>query len=271
LDDLHTARGSKAILAGGTDLMIQLRNLGGSTIRLVDITRIPQLSGIEQRNGDIWIGPLTTMAELAASAVVNEKIPVLAKAAASVGSPQIRNRATIGGNLCHASPCADTVPPLVALNAILQLRSKRRTRQLTVEDFVLGAYRVGIDTDEILEGIQIPIPSPRMSMMFYKLGRRKALATARLNLVVGLRVADGRIADAVLSPGSIMPSPKRLWSIEKKLIDQKPTSELFRAVGREVAELMVMESGERWSTPYKKPVVETVVAKCLNQCLRGRL
>jgi xanthine dehydrogenase FAD-binding subunit len=270
LDDLHTAKGPKAVLAGGTDMMIQLRNQDGGPIRLVDISRIPQLSGIEQRDGDIWIGPLSTMAELAASALVNERIPVLAKAAASVGSPQIRNRATIGGNLCHASPCADTVPPLVALNAMLQLRSKRRTRQLPVEDFVLGAYRVAIDTDEILEGIQIPISSPRMAMRFYKLGRRKALAIARLNLVVGLRVVDGRITDAVLSPGSIMPSPSRLWNIEKKLIDQKPTPELFRVIGCEVAELMVMESGERWSTPYKKPVVETVVARCLSQCLEGR-
>jgi len=270
LDDLHKATGAKAILAGGTDMMIQLRSQNGSPIRLVDITRIPELSGIEQRNGGIWIGALTTMSQLAASPLILGKIPVLAKAAASVGSPQIRNRATIGGNLCHASPCADTVPPLVALNAALQLRSRRGIRQLSVEDFVLGAYRVAIDTEELLEGIQIPVPPPQMRMTFYKLGRRKALAIARINLAVGLQLANGRIADAVVSPGSIMPVPKRLRSVEKKLIGQKPSSDLFQTIGREVSELMVTESGERWSTPYKKPVVAALVARCLEQCLEGR-
>jgi len=258
------------ILAGGTDMMIQLRSQAGSPIRLVDISRIPELSGIEQRNGGVRIGATTTMSQLAASQLVIDEIPVLAKAAASVGSPQIRNRATIGGNLCHASPCADTVPPLVALNAVLQLRSRRGLRQLSVEDFVLGAYRVAIDSVEILEGIQIPIPPRQMRMTFHKLGRRKALAIARINLAVGLQIEGGKISDAVLSPGSIMPVPKRLRNVEKRLIGQKPSSDLFEGIGQEVSELMVVESGERWSTPYKKPVVAALVARCLEECVEGK-
>ena len=108
-------------------------------------------------------------------------------------------------------------------------------------------------------------------MIFYKLGRRKALAIARLNLVVGLEVLDGKITDCIISPGSIMPSPRRLNSVEKQLIGQKPEQELFQNIGEEITDLMVMESGERWSTPYKKPVVAAVVARCLEQCLEGRL
>lgn len=255
------------MLAGGTDLMIELRQQEGPPIRLVDISRIAQLSEINQENGCIVLGPLVTMSQLANSPHINNSIPVLAAAAAGVGSPQIRNLATVGGNLCHASPCADTVPALVALNAVLLIQSYRKSREIPIEDFFLGPYRVALDVNELLIGIRIPIPSTDMKMTFYKLGRRKALAIARLNLVVGLNVCENKISDAIISPGSIMPSPRRLHTLEQKLIGQPPSDDLFQSIGDEVSELMVLEAGERWSTPYKKPVVAKIVTRCLHGCL----
>ena len=266
---LRKIKGPKAVLAGGTDLMINLRYHQGRPLYLIDISGIPELSGIRRQNGEIWIGPLTTMTELASSSIILAHIAVLATAAISIGSPQIRNRATVGGNLCHASPCADTVPPLIALDAILDLQSPRGIRQLPVEEFFLSPYRVALDPDELLVGIRVFLPPPNLKMTFYKLGRRKALAVARLNLVVGLEISEGIINKAILSPGSIMPHPGRLHRLEKQLINQKPTQDLFRNIGFEVSELMVKESGVRWSTPYKKPVVTALIARCLQQCLEG--
>lgn len=249
--------------------MIDLRQKRGNPIRLVDISQISQLTGIRHQNGSIWVGSLTTMAQLASSQIILKDIPVLAKAASSVGSPQIRNLATVGGNLCHASPCADTVPPLVALNATLHLQSLRGIRQLPIEDFFLGPYRVAIDPHELLIGIEIPIPSSNLRFVFYKLGRRKALSIARLNLTVGFELKDNTISEAIISPGSILPTPGRVTSLEKKLINQKPEEKLFNNIGKELSELMVMEAGERWSTPYKKPVVAAVVMRCLMQCVEN--
>ncbi len=247
--------------------MIDLRRQEGPPIRLIDISRIAQLSEINQKNGDIVLGPLVTMSQIANSPLINNNVPVLAAAATSVGSPQIRNRATVGGNLCNASPCADTVPALIALNAVLLIQSQRKSRELPIEDLFLGPYRVALDVNELLIGIRFPIPSADMKMIFYKLGRRKALAIARLNLVVGLNIRENKISDAIISPGSIMPSPRRLRTLEQKLIGQTPSDDLFQTIGDEVSELMVLESGERWSTPYKKPVVAKIVARCLQKCL----
>ena len=269
LDELGKVKVPKALLAGGTDLLIHLRYHEGRPLRLIDISGIQELSGIHRQNGKIWIGPLATMTELASSPVIQENIPVLSKAAASVGSQQIRNRATVGGNLCHASPCADTVPPLIALDAVLDLQSPKGIRQLPLEKFLLEPYRVALDPDELLVGIHIAIPSSKLRTTFYKLGRRKALSIARLNLAVGLEIDEGFITNAILSPGSILPHPRRLRSLEQKLINQKPTLDLFQSIGTEVSELMVKETGVRWSTPYKKPVVASLVARCLQQCLEG--
>jgi carbon-monoxide dehydrogenase medium subunit/xanthine dehydrogenase FAD-binding subunit len=269
LGELRKGRQPKAVLAGGTDLLIELRRQEGSLVRLIDISGISELSGIQRENGEILIGPLTTMAELASSPLILQHIPVLAKVAGSIGSPQIRNRATVGGNLCHASPCADTVPPLIALDAVLDLQSPRGIRQLSLENFLQSPYRVALDPDELLVRIRIPMPSPKMKLIFHKLGRRKALAIARLNLVVGLELDGGVIVKAILSPGSILPHPRRLRSLEQRLIDKKPTETLFQTIGQKVSDLMVKETGVRWSTPYKKPVVATLVARCLGQCLEG--
>jgi CO/xanthine dehydrogenase FAD-binding subunit len=269
LNELSVAKGPRAVLAGGTDLLIQLRKQHEAPVRVVDISRIAQLTGISTQNDQISIGPLTTIAELASSPLILREIPVLAKAAASVGSPQIRNLATVGGNLCHASPCADTVPALVAYDARLQLQSKRSSRWIDVKDFFLGPYRAAIDPDEILVNIKIPRPSPNVQMMFYKLGRRKALTVARLNLVMGLQMDKGVIRNAIISPGSIMPTPGRLHNLEQKMIGKKPEPDLFQAIGQELSNLMILEAGERWSTPYKKPVVASIVARCFGECVEN--
>ena len=269
LVELKKNKGSKALLAGGTDLLIHLRYHEGPPLHLIDISGVPELSGIRRQNGEIRIGSLTTMSEMASSPVIQEYCPVLSTAAISVGSPQIRNRATIGGNLCHASPCADTVPPLIALDAILDLQSPQGIRQLPLEKFLLKPYRVALNPDELLVGIRIPLPSPNLITTFYKLGRRKALAVARLNLAVGLELDNGIISNAILSPGSIMPHPGRLYNLEQQLINQKPTQDLFQDIGFKVSNLMVKEAGVRWSTPYKKPVVAALIARCLQQCLEG--
>lgn len=247
--------------------MIDLRRQKEPPIRLLDISQIAQLSEINQENSEIVLGPLVTMSQLENSPLINDNIPVLAAAAASVGSPQIRNRATVGGNLCNSSPCADTVPALVALNAVLLIQSHRRSRELPIEESILGPYRVALEANEMLVGIKIPIPSADMKMVFYKLGRRKALAIARLNLVLGLSIHDNKISDAIISPGSIISSPRRLHTLEQKLIGQTPNDNLFQSIGNEVSELMVQEAGERWSTPYKRPVVAKIVTRCLHQCM----
>ncbi len=256
------------ILAGGTDVLVEMRKPGSySSKAVVDITRISSLKGIGESGDAILIGPLTTHAEIFHSRIVEQYAPLLKAAVAGIGSPQIRNRGTVGGNLMNAAACADTVPPLLALNATIKLLSSKGERSIALSDFFIKPYATVAQRDEILVEIRFPKLPANARSSFVKLGRRNALSIARLSVAAILVKSDaGVITDARIVTGAAFPKWQRVLEAEKVLIGQKPSRELFDAAGKKVSEALISFTGRRWSTEYKEPVIAVLVRRSLEAC-----
>ena len=256
------------VLAGGTDLLIAWRRAGAKLPKvIVDISCVSELAGITERDDYVVIGPLVTHTQLQGSALVQCMAPLLASAAAAIGGPQIRNRGTIGGNVMNAATCADTVPPLIALDASVTLQSNAGARELRLVDLFVKPYHTQARPDELLTAVRFPRLSASARSAFLKLGRRNALAISRLSVAAVLEYdAAGRVAGARIAPGAAFPTWRRVTAAEQMLIGEKPTSTLLAAVGQKVSEEMIAETGRRWSTEYKEPVLAVLVRRALEQC-----
>jgi CO/xanthine dehydrogenase FAD-binding subunit len=259
------------IIAGGTDLLIQLRNeddkIAGVKF-LVNIDSLPNLRQIKIDEDYISIGTLVNHAEIASSELIWAKVSFLSKAASVIGSPQIRNRGTIGGNLINASPAADTVPVMIALDAVVILQSLTGSRKLPVRDLFLRPYETCIRHDEILTEIKFKCLPEGSKASFLKIGRRNALVIARLNIAVSLKTDEkGIVEDIRIAPGSVMPIPCRAIEAEKLLIGQTPNEEIINRASKKIADTMVEKSGIRASTIYKKPVIEAITRRAIWECV----
>jgi carbon-monoxide dehydrogenase medium subunit len=259
------------LLAGGTDLLIELRRGSRNAPRVVlDISAVAELAGIADSNFNITIGPLTTHADLVRSDAVRKFAPLLAAAAGAIGSPQIRARATVGGNIMNAATCADTVPPLVALGATVTLQSTEGRRELALPDLFAKPYTTKARADELLTAVRFPKLGPGIRSAFIKLGRRNALAISRLSVAAVLEVGKGgEIVEARIVPGAAFPTWQRVAEAERMLVGQKPGDKLFAAAGAKVAEEMIKATGRRWSTEYKEPVIAALVKRALQRCVAG--
>lgn len=209
------------IIAGGTDLMPQffrdphieeLRNRGPKPwmtepVQIIDISRIKKLKKIDTRDNKCRLGPLFTHTEVAENRWINKNVPFLANAAGKVGSIQIRNQATIGGNICNASPCADTLPPLLCLDAEIVLHSKRGERRLPLVSFFIDAQKSVIKKDEILTEILFDSPECKTIQFFNKMGQRKGSVIAKLNLAFLANLQEGTLKNVRIVLGAVASTP----------------------------------------------------------------
>jgi xanthine dehydrogenase iron-sulfur cluster and FAD-binding subunit A len=257
-----------SILAGGTDLLIELRRATKKAPKVVlDISSVPELGGIDDSDGSIIIKPLTTHTELVRSDLLQKFAPLLGSAAAAIGSPQIRDRGTVGGNIMNAAACADTVPPLIALGAKVTLQSQEGAREMALADLFVKAYQTQAKPGELLTAIRVPKLPPTARSAFIKLGRRNALSISRMSAAAILQIdSDGRITDARIVPGAAFPTWKRVSEAEQMLLGEKPAAKLFATAGQKVSEEMIKATGRRWSTEYKEPVLAVLVRRALEQC-----
>jgi CO/xanthine dehydrogenase FAD-binding subunit len=253
------------VIAGGTDLMIAIREGELRTELLVDISRIPELRVIREAGNKICIGPLVSHGELASSVLIKKGVSVLGRAANSVGSPQIRNMGTIGGNIINASPAADTIPTLVVLEAQLILKRKGGERNLPITDFYLGPYKTVIRPYEILTEISFARLDNGWRSSFIKLARRKALAISRINIAVLAKLDGMRVKEVRVSVGSSTPTPCRMEKAEALMKGAVPSAAVIEEASRIVAEEMVARSGVRPSTEYKRPAVKGLVKRALQE------
>jgi len=259
-------------VAGGTDLIVSARYAASeveqpTAWRVVDISGLPEISGICVDGDQVSIGAATTHTEIEESGVIAQSAPFLAEAAATIGSRQIRNRATIGGNVMNASPAADSLPPLVALSATATLASVRGRRQVPVAELVTGPYRTAAAPDELLVDVRFRALEPGARSAFIKVGRRRALAISRLAAAVAaLFDSDARILDARISAGAAFPTPCRIDRAEQILVGNAYNVELAEQAGREAAHAMVRATGVRWSTEYKEPVLAAIITRAIRQC-----
>ena len=268
---LNQHQSEAKVIAGGTDLMVQVRDedkklAGMKTV--IDVSHINELRYIQEEGNVIRIGAIVTHDQIFRSPILKSAAPLLPEACNTVGSPQIRHRGTIGGSICNASPAADPVPALVALNAEVKLESVRGERVVPMVDIFEKPYKTNIGADELLTEISFKRLSDASKTAFIKLGRRKALAIARMNVAVVLELDDqGIVTEARIAPGSVLPRPGRVSEAEEVLIGQKPTAELIELASKKVSAVMIERSGIRWSTPYKEPVIAVLTRRALNQAL----
>jgi CO/xanthine dehydrogenase FAD-binding subunit len=256
------------ILAGGTDVLIELRKVSVKSPKaIIDISRLNELKGIIETESEIIIKPLTTHTELGSSLIIKKHARLLHMAANVIGSPQIRNRGTIGGNIMNAAACADTVPPFIALGATVKLHSAEEERIVPIIDFFVKHYQTIAAKNELITEIRFPKLLDSMKSAFIKLGRRNALAISRLSVAVILQKNDsGLIQEARIVPGAAFPKWQRMTEAEKLLIGQKPSKKLFTEAGNKVSEAMISFTVRRWSTEYKEQVIAVLVRRALEAC-----
>jgi len=256
-------------LAGGTDVLVRIRHEDPPFDRLVDISRVPEMKAIERRGDEIIIGAGVTFTEAAESALLQEVATCLVEACLSVGGPAVRNAGTLGGNVINAAVGADSLPPLVCLDAVAHLRSLAGERTLLVSELELGPNRPAIQPGELLTHLSFPLLPAGARSAFTKLGRRNAQAISRLSMAAAGRVdAQGQVDFVHLVPGAATPRIRRFAEVEALLMGQVPTDDLLAAAGQKTAEVMVDMTGRRWSTEYKEVAIQALAERTLRRTLR---
>ncbi|MDI6754856.1 MAG: xanthine dehydrogenase family protein subunit M [Thermodesulfobacteriota bacterium] len=238
------------LLAGGTDLIPKMKKGMVRAEVLIDLNRIHRLSGIKQRKDGLHIGGLTRLAEIRESPLVKEKAPALVQAISLMASPPIRNRATLAGNLCTASPAADTAPPLLVLDASVKLQSGQRERIVPLSEFFLGPQRTVRRPDEIV--IEVIIPVQEGSSAFLKLGRRKAFTLAVVSAAAFARVRQGKFEEVRLALGAVAPTPLRSRRVEEALRGKEVNEENIARAAELIREEVKPISDVRASEEYRR-------------------
>jgi CO/xanthine dehydrogenase FAD-binding subunit len=257
------------ILAGGTDLVNQFRSGEVACDRVVDIAHVPDLKVIHV-DGAVRVGAAVTHTEIAAHPALQEQVPLLAQACRQIGSPQIRNIATIGGNVVNAAACADTLPALVCLDAKAVVVNRSGETLVPVADLVTGVNRTTLTGDSLVEAFVFDAPPTGSRMDFQRIGRRRAMSIARLSVAaIGMLDDKDRVALIRLVPGAAFARFRRATSVEKMLLDQQPTAQGMEAAGQRMAELFMSESGGRWSAPYKEKTIAALTVRALKEVLRA--
>lgn len=257
-------------VAGGTDVMTQMR-AGAPRFRetetLISLRAIPEIAGVEV-HGAARVGALTSVADLVAHPEIGRVFPVLRQAGESLGSPQIRNMATVGGNLANASPCADLAPPLLVLEATVRLEGPAGTREMPLESFFTGPGETRLAPGEVLAQVSIPAPREGVRAAFVKKGR-VAMDLALASVALLIEFSGRRVLRARAAAGSVAPTPLRLFGVEAALEGRELTPSVLRearaAAEREVAPICDLRAGAE----HRRRLASVLVARMAEGLLAG--
>lgn len=244
-------------IAGGTDLMLDLQQGRHPPVHtLVDLTFIPEMKRLEIRDGELFIGAGTPLSQIAASPLVAEHAQALTEACSLIGGPQVRNVATLGGNVAHALPAADGTIALTALGAHVSVADLEAVRRVPLTDLFLGPGKSALQPGQLITAFHLPLRRAGQASAFRRVMRIQGIALPILNLAVWLeRVGDG-IADARLAVGPSGPTPRRLTAAESVLRGQKFDDALIeRALEALLEEAHFRSSPHRASADYRRDVV----------------
>ena len=258
------------VLAGGTDLMVQVNRGAQSLDSVLDLSRIPELKKWTIQDSEIVLGAGISYTDLTHPELAS-LIPALAQAARTVGSPQIRNAGTLGGNLATASPAGDTIPVLVAMDAFMQLKSSTETREVSITEFVTGVKANALKPGEIIESIRLPVFQGPQE--FLKVGTRNAMVISVVSLAL---VTDHSERSLRVGVGSVSPVPFRATAAEEFIsheFDWETNSNLSEKVINKFSEL-VADSTEpiddhRGTANYQKHAVKVLAKRALERVCAG--
>jgi carbon-monoxide dehydrogenase medium subunit len=256
-------------LAGGTDLLVKIKKKEIEPEVVVNLKRIPGLADTYVKDGFLHLGALITVAGLLRNSVVKQYFPALYQAAAVMGSPQIRELATVGGNICNAAPTADLVPPLVALDASVRLVSARGAREIKLEKIFRGPGRTEISAEEILTEIVVPLPGDGQRSVYLKHGIRRAHEIAIAGVAVSLSAEWTRLRHVRIALGAVAPTVVRAYSAENLLLEQPISEDTLALAASMAAQSAQPRDGVRGSAWYKREVTRVLTLRALKLCLSG--
>jgi len=266
LDALARSKDSIKVLAGGTDIIpgfLQNSARFREINTLLDVSSLPDLHQISAEDRHIKIGAAVTFSQLQNDLTIKNYLPLLSDMAGTVGSVQIRNRATIGGNFINNAPCADSVPVLLVYEARVHIQSVKQTYDIALEDFLRKPYFTRLQPGELVTHISLSIPSDDFRGEFYKLGRRQAVNISRISLAILINTTSGIIHDLRIASGAITPVGKRLHEIENDARGKSASDEMIRELSVHAGKLVLEISGLRWSSAYKLPVLQQMCYQML--------
>jgi len=254
------------VVAGGTDLITQLKKGAELPRYIINIKGIPDQDSItyDEREG-LRIGALATIHSIEVSPVIRQKFGVLAKAASELGTSQIRNCATIGGNLCNAAPSAETAPALLVLEARLKIVGANGERTVHIEDFFTGPGQTMLHPDEILSEIQVPNPPPRSGGVYLKQTVRKALDLATVGVAVITRLDGDIIRDVKIALGAVAPTPIRARKAETVIREQRLDDALLDEAGLVASREASPIDDVRSSADYRRKIIRVLVGRAIRQ------
>jgi CO/xanthine dehydrogenase FAD-binding subunit len=243
-------------IAGGTDLMVELNFDRSRPDAILDLTRVAELTEWGPEDGRLRIGAGVTYARLIAE--LGDRLPGLAIASRTIGSPQIRNRGTVGGNLGTASPAGDALPPLYAADAEVELESARGTRRMPIADFITGPKRNALADDELIAAVLVTPPGG--PEQFAKIGTRNAMVIAVCSLA--LRMSEGRVAACI---GSAGPTPIRAREAEAFIAGERDWSDgVLAHFGRLVAQAAQPIDDVRGTAAYRRHALAVLARRTLS-------
>lgn len=257
-------------IAGGTDILPGFHQSAKrfmSITKLVDISGITELTQIEINKNRTSIGAATTFSSIANHPHIKKSFPLLAKAVSTIGSVQIRNRATIGGNFVNNAPCADSVPPLLVYDAEIELMSESDSRRMKLEAFLNKPYQTQIRPDELVTKIILPVLPAGFHGDFTKLGRRRGVAISRITLAILLKTEKRKCSELRIAAGAVTPVGMRFHDPEKFARGRELTSQFMKEFSHRLGKQISDATGLRWSTPYKLPVTQQLCYNLLHQII----
>ena len=252
------------VVAGCTDLMVAAPLVRAGMDRVLDVTRIAELQGIRDEEGGLSIGAAVTFREIGASPAVAADFPALAAAARVVGGWQIQNRATIGGNVANASPAGDSLPVLLAFDAVVECAGPGGRREIPYADFHTGYRRTALAPGELIVRVRLPRPaSPAAGgrQAFRKVGTREAQAISKVVVALRARVEDGAVADLALAAGSVAATPVRLRETESAVLGRPADAATADLAGRTAAAEVTPIDDVRSTAAYRAFALERVVRR----------
>lgn len=266
---LASIEGPVVLLAGGSDVLVQARDDDRfKDHTAVDIFGVDEWHAIVETEHDLLIGAMATHAMIANSPLVKRYAPILAEASLSVGSPQIRNHSTIGGNIANASPAADTLASLSVLDAKLVILGADGERTVPLADIFEGPYKTNLSDRDVIVRLIVPKLSETVRYNYSKIGRRKALSISRMTIATLLETDDsGVVTKFDMTLGATFPKPMTFPDISAMLVGKQPTADDIRQVARAISDKIPEIAGIRASTRYKQPVCRRLAERILQELI----
>ncbi len=259
------------LLAGGTDLLVHLKKERVAADHIISLLRIKELASIKINETSIEIGACVTMAQLSNSQIIQEKFNGLKAGADNLGNHLIRNRATIGGNVCNASPAGDTLPSLMVYQAQVILEGTMGLRRMPIESFFQGPGKVDMRADELLVGLQLPIPQENCGAHYIQLGKRKSSEINVVNVAsfIQIDLGDQTVITARIALGSVGPTPIRSFYAEDAVKNKTAGEALFYEAG-EIARHKDCKpiNDFRGTAEYRKAMIGVLTKRTLAEAFR---